>query len=90
MTTPTDSILISIEDRGGGIPQDELARVFTRKYRAANPLIPGLGDTGVGLSIAKTLVEAHRGGLWVESRPGTGSIFYVALPVESSSVEAQR
>ncbi len=90
MTTPTDSILISIEDRGGGIPQDELARVFTRKYKAANPLIPGLGDTGVGLSIAKTLVEAHRGGLWVESRPGTGSIFYVALPVESSSVEAQR
>jgi signal transduction histidine kinase len=84
LSQPTDCILISFEDRGGGIPQEEIARVFSRKYKAENPLIPGLGDTGVGLSIAKTLVEAHGGGLWVETRPKSGSVFYVALPLKTS------
>jgi signal transduction histidine kinase len=84
LLTPTACILISIEDRGGGIPEEEIARVFARKYKAENPLIPGLGDTGVGLSIAKTLVESHGGSLWVETRLGIGSIFYVALPLKTS------
>ncbi|MBZ0279683.1 MAG: hypothetical protein K8L97_03005 [Anaerolineae bacterium] len=84
LAQPTDSVLISVEDRGGGIPPDELPRVFARKYKAENPLIPGLGDTGVGLSIAKTLVEAHGGGLWVETRLGIGSIFYFALPIKTA------
>lgn len=84
LSEPTDCVLISVEDRGGGIAQEELARVFARKYKAENPLIDGLGDTGVGLSIAKTLVEAHGGGLWVETRPGIGSIFYFALPVKTA------
>lgn len=83
LSQPTDCVLISVEDRGGGIPQEELPRVFARKYKAENPLIPGLGDTGVGLSIAKTLVEAHGGGLWVETRANIGSIFYFALPVKT-------
>jgi signal transduction histidine kinase len=79
---PTNSLLISVEDRGGGISQEDIARVFARKYKADNPLVQGLGDTGVGLSIARTLAEAHGGALWLETRPGIGSIFYVALPVE--------
>lgn len=83
LATPTDCLLISVEDRGGGIAQDDLPRVFARKYKAENPLIAGLGDTGVGLSVAKTLVEAHGGGLWVETRENVGSIFYFALPVET-------
>lgn len=85
----TDCILISVEDRGGGIPQDELPRVFARKYKAENPLVQGLGDTGVGLSLAKTLAEAHGGGLWVETRPEIGSIFYVALPITAEPEEAK-
>ena len=51
---------------------------------ATEALIAGLGDTGVGLSVAKTLVEAHGGGLWVETRENVGSIFYFALPVETT------
>jgi signal transduction histidine kinase len=78
---PTDSVLISVEDRGGGMSSEDVPRVFARKYKADNPLIQGLGDTGVGLSIAKTLAEAHGGGLWVETREGVGSIFYFALPI---------
>lgn len=84
LASPTDCLLVAIEDRGGGIPQDELPRVFARKYKAENPLIPGLGDTGIGLSIAKTLAEAHGGGLWVETRPGISSIFYFAIPVKTA------
>lgn len=80
-----DSVLISVEDRGGGIAPEDLPRVFARKYKADNPLVLGLGDTGVGLSIAKTLAEAHGGGLWVETREGTGSIFYFALPIITPS-----
>ncbi len=83
LAAPTDCILVSVEDRGGGIPPEELARVFSRKYKSQNPVIDGLGDNGVALSIAKLLVEAHGGGLWVETRPSIGSIFYFALPITS-------
>ncbi len=81
-TQSVDSLLVSVEDRGGGITQEDLPRVFARKYKAENPLIQGLGDTGVGLSIAKTLAEAHGGALWLETRENVGSIFCFALPIE--------
>ncbi len=60
-------ILIQVTDLGGGIPAEDMSRVFTRLYRADNVLIQGVGDTGVGLSIAKTLTEAQKGRIWVES-----------------------
>mgnify|MGYP005835770363 CR=1 FL=1 len=80
--TPVDVIMVSVEDRGGGIQPEDVPRVFARKYKAENPLIQGLGDTGVGMSIAKTLAEAHGGRLWVETRPNVGSTFSFVLPVE--------
>lgn len=85
LSAPTDCLLIAVEDRGSGIPAEELSRIFKRKYRADNPEVKGLGDSGVGLSIARTLAEAHGGGLWVETRANQGSIFYFALPVSSRS-----
>jgi len=74
-------VLIQVSDTGGGIPVEDLPRVFTRLYRADNVLIQGVGDTGVGLSIAKTLTEAQKGRIWVESEVGTGSTFSVLLPI---------
>ncbi len=62
-----DFLLVQVTDSGGGIHAEDLPRVFSRNYRADRPLIQGLGDTGVGLSIAKTLVEAHGGRIWVDS-----------------------
>jgi signal transduction histidine kinase len=73
--------LFQITDSGGGIAPQDLSRVFSRRYRADNPLIQGVGDTGVGLSIARTLTEAHGGRIWVESEPGKTSTFSVLLPV---------
>lgn len=78
---PADGILVSITDQGGGVPPEEQRRVFGRLYRADNPLIEGIGDTGVGLSIAKTLVEAHGGTIWLESEPGVGSTFHFLIPL---------
>jgi signal transduction histidine kinase len=74
-------VLVQVSDTGGGIPPEDLPRVFTRLYRADNVLIQGVGDTGVGLSIAKTLTEAQHGRIWVESQPGVGSTFSVLLPI---------
>lgn len=76
-------ILIQVEDTGGGIPAEDLQRVFSRLYRAENVLIQGVGDTGVGLSIAKTLAEAQRGRIWVETKENVGAVFSVLLPIHS-------
>jgi signal transduction histidine kinase len=72
---------VSIRDSGGGIAQKDIDRVFERFYRAERPLIEGLGETGVGLAIVKSLVEAHGGRVWVESEIGEGSIFHFLLPI---------
>jgi signal transduction histidine kinase len=74
-------VLLQVKDTGGGISPEDIPRVFTRLYRADNVLIQGVGDTGVGLSIAKTLTEAQHGRIWVESEPGVGATFSVLLPV---------
>jgi signal transduction histidine kinase len=87
-SVPVDSLLVSVEDRGGGISPEDEARVFARKYKAENPLIEGLGDTGVGLSVARALVEAHGGKLWLETRENVGSIFNFALPL-NNALEAE-
>lgn len=78
-------ILIQVSDTGGGISTADLQRVFTRLYRADNVLIQGVGDTGVGLSIAKTLTEAQKGRIWVESEEGVGSTFSVLLPIAKNA-----
>ena len=83
-----DYVLIQVSDTGGGIPAEDLSRVFTRLYRADNVLIQGVGDTGVGLSIAKTLTEAQKGRIWVDSQMGVGSTFSVLLPIARKSTEA--
>jgi len=72
---------IQVTDTGGGIASEDIPRVFARRYRAEHSLIQGLGDTGVGLSIAKSLTEAQGGRIWVETEAGTGSTFSVILPV---------
>jgi signal transduction histidine kinase len=75
-------LVVSISDTGGGIAPEDQPRVFSRLYRADAPLISGLGDNGMGLSIAKALVEGHGGRIWVISEAGVGSTFYVLLPLE--------
>jgi len=77
---PQTVVHVAITDQGGGVPADEVARVFKRHYRAENPLIPGLGDKGAGLSIAQALVTAHGGNIWLESGGGS-STFQFVIPM---------
>lgn len=79
-------ILVQVTDKGGGIASEDIPRVFTRLYRADNVLIQGVGDTGVGLSIAKTLTEAQHGRIWVESEKGHGATFSVLLPISGDKL----
>ncbi len=72
---------ISVTDQGGGIKKADLPRVFSRRYKVENPQIQGIGDTGVGLSIVKSLVELHKGRVWVDTQQGVGSTFSVLLPL---------
>lgn len=78
---------LQVTDSGGGIPPEDLPKVFMRRYRAEHSLIQGVGDTSVGLSIAQALVEAQKGRIWVETEAGVGSTFSVILPV---SLESQQ
>ncbi|UCC86240.1 MAG: GAF domain-containing protein [Anaerolineales bacterium] len=77
----THYLKVSLQDSGGGIAPEDQERVFDRFYRAESPLINGLGETGVGLAIVKSLVEAHGGHVWVESEIGVGSTFSFLLPI---------
>ncbi len=75
-------ITISVVDTGGGIAPEDYPRVFRRFYRANQPLIDGMGETGIGMAVAKALVEANGGRIWVDSQPGIGSTFSFVLKVD--------
>jgi len=74
------SVRISVKDNGIGIPQEHLARVFERFYRADKARSREMGGTGLGLSIVKHVVELHGGSVGVESAEGRGSTFWFTLP----------
>ena len=75
-----DAVVVSVADHGPGIPAEEIPRLFTRYYRPREGERPeGLG---LGLYIARGLVEAHGGRIWVESEVGKGSVFSFSLPAE--------
>jgi signal transduction histidine kinase len=73
------SLLMQISDTGEGIPQEELPQVFSPLYRPSRYATPD-GEAEMGLSITKTLVDALKGRIWVDSEEGKGSTFSVLLP----------
>jgi signal transduction histidine kinase len=75
-----DCVLIEVSDTGIGIGQDDLPHIFERFYRADKARSTETGGVGLGLAIALKIVEAHKGRIDVESVPGEGSTFRVALP----------
>jgi PAS domain S-box-containing protein len=87
-----DRIDVQIDDRGGpmvhvliqdygiGIPKAEFERIFRRGYQVDSSLTRRFGGTGLGLSLARQIVEAHGGKIWVESTVGAGSQFHFTIP----------
>mgnify|MGYP001560599906 CR=1 FL=1 len=74
-------IQVDISDTGIGIPTDALSMIFEEFYRVDNPINQQVKGTGLGLSLVKQIIEAHKGRIWVESKPGKGSTFSFTLPV---------
>jgi two-component system sensor histidine kinase KdpD len=72
-------IVIGVADRGPGIEENERARIFEKFFRGRRHRFDTKG-TGMGLAIAKGIVEAHGERIWVESEPGHGSAFFFSLP----------
>jgi PAS domain S-box-containing protein len=89
-----DEAIIAVADEGPGIAKAEQARIFQRFYRTEPPPAPaaqgpgvheslrgGAPSSGLGLAIARAMVELHGGRIWVESEPGRGATFRIALPL---------
>ncbi|TQD25149.1 cell wall metabolism sensor histidine kinase WalK [Methanolobus vulcani] len=74
------SLHIKVIDRGIGIPEEELENIFARFYQVDGSKTRRYGGNGLGLHIAKTIVEAHRGDIWIESEPELGTTVHVKLP----------
>lgn len=82
-----DSVAVSVADSGAGIPAADLPYVFDRFYRADPSRSRATGGVGLGLTIAKQLIEAHGGTIGVESQEGAGSVFTFTLPIARAAEE---
>jgi len=71
-------VRISVSDGGPGIAAEDLGKIFDPFWQAKRTASLG---TGLGLKIAKSIVEAHGGRIWAESRAGEGTTFHVSLPL---------
>ena len=72
--------IIEIQDRGQGIPEDELELIFEPFYRVDKSRTKLTGGYGLGLSMCKTIIESHGGRISVRSKPGEGASFCIRLP----------
>jgi two-component system, OmpR family, sensor kinase len=81
-----EQVIVSIEDRGLGIPEADRRHLFERYYRGSN--VAGIVGSGIGLYLVKTVIDLHRGQVSVESEEGKGSRFIVRIPVSLASSEA--
>jgi len=83
-----DYVLLQVSDSGEGIDPDDVPRVFSRLYGTSDKPIRGLGETGIGMSIVKTMVESTGGRIWVDSKPGYGSTFSVLFPISQNNASS--
>jgi signal transduction histidine kinase len=80
-TASPDRLTVSIRDTGVGISPEDQQMLFTKFFRADDPLVRDVPGTGLGLSITKSLVEMHGGEIWFHSEPDCGTTFNFTLPI---------
>lgn len=88
LTGNNDVVQMYIKDTGPGIPAADVSHLFQKFYRVDNSSTRTIGGTGLGLFICKKIVELYKGRIWVDSKEGEGSTFYINLP-RLSSQQAQ-
>jgi two-component system sensor histidine kinase VicK len=89
-TTESGDLLIRVEDHGPGIPEEHLPHIFERFYRVDKARARKQGGAGLGLSIAKTIVEAHGGRIEAESHVGKGTKMSLHLPLDAKPEQTGR
>jgi signal transduction histidine kinase len=80
--SPQPRLLVAISDTGVGIPEEDHDLIFEKFRRSGDILTSNIEGTGLGLSIARQIVTYHGGKIWVKSKPGEGSTFTFALPLD--------
>lgn len=75
-------VKVGVRDRGIGIPENKLTAIFSRFYRIGENKSPS--GLGLGLYLARQIIERHHGRIWAESKPGEGSVFYFTLPIKTN------
>lgn len=83
-----DHILCSVHDNGIGIPDSQKEKIFNRFFRADNALNKVPDGSGLGLSLVKELVEKWGGKVWFESKEGSGTTFFITIPIAKDAVSA--
>jgi signal transduction histidine kinase len=78
-----EHVHLKVTDRGAGIPKKDMVKVFDRFYQVDSSTKRKKGGSGLGLAVCKSIVEAHKGSIWVESELGKGSTFHILLPVSN-------
>lgn len=81
-----DYAQLSVSDTGIGIPEEEQGRIFDRFYQVESHLTRRHGGMGLGLSVAKNMIEMHGGQIWVTSKPNQGSTFTIVIPEKHSEL----
>jgi K+-sensing histidine kinase KdpD len=85
----TQDVVLSISDQGVGISPEDLIPLFDKYFRVKSPTGYHVPGTGLGLPVARAIVEAHRGRIWAESKVGEGTAISFSLPRRGPSTEAQ-
>lgn len=80
LTGDNDVVQVYVRDTGQGIPADDIPHLFQKFYRVDSSATRMVGGTGLGLFIARKIIELYRGRIWAESELGKGSTFYINLP----------
>ena len=75
-------VILEVEDHGIGIPKDQQKRIFQEFYRVDDPMVRKTGGSGLGLAVARHIVEGHKGRIEVHSQPGIGSTFSIHLAID--------
>lgn len=82
--------VFSVSDTGIGIPASDVQKLFSEFYRVDNEINQNVKGTGLGLVLAKNIVQAHHGKMWVQSQVGVGTTFYFTLPASQKAFEDQQ
>jgi signal transduction histidine kinase len=78
-------VKVCIKDTGIGIPEEKMGKIFEKMYQVNSETTRKFGGIGIGLSIAKHIVEAHGGRIWAQSKTGEGSTFCFTIPAQEET-----